>query len=470
MCLKSHPGLAAGAGFLFIMITGMVFGRVYCSFLCPLGILQDIFIRLSSVFGIKKTHAFQKPHTRIRYSIAVVMMVAFLGGVMDMVGLFDPLSLFGRGTAHIFKPAALTVHNMAVSVLERFDIYILPVKKNHFVPMSIGVITVCSFVIVLFFSFFHGRLYCNTICPAGVLTGIISRRSLFRLGLDGTKCTSCGACEKVCKAGCIDVMRMTIDSNRCIACFNCLDACGKKAVSYDIATRQSTEKTTLPAPHVPGRRYWLAGSLAAGTSVILSLFPLTRLSKVGLRENTPVLPPGSVSAAHLRASCLGCHLCVSVCPTNVLVPGGTCLFAQGLLMPGMDFNKGFCDPSCHACGQACPAGAIRAMPLHQKKQVRVGSAVLHKDLCIVHVKKKHCGACGEACPSQAISPVENGRVLFPELNPAYCIGCGACEYACPAKPKAIVIKAVLIHEKAKSCQPVKKPVITLPSPNTDFPF
>ncbi len=468
--LMSHPGLSAGAGFLFIIITGVVFGRVYCAFLCPLGVLQDIFIRLSRISGIKKTHAFQKPYPRIRYGIAVVTMVTLFLGSMDMIGLLDPLSLFGRTVAHLFKPAALAIYNMAASLLERLDIYILSVKKPHFVSWPLYIIMVFSLMPVLFFSFFHGRLYCNTICPVGALIGLISSRSLLGFGLDGTKCTSCGACEKVCKARCIDLKRMAIDSSRCISCFNCLDVCGKKAVTYDFITKDKVKRAFFPVAHVPARRHWLMGSLTVGTSMVFSLYPLTILSKTDSRENIPVLPPGSMSVARFRETCLGCHLCVSVCPTNVIIPRASVSVSLGLFTPEMDFNRGFCHMACHACGQACPTGAISAMSLHLKKEVRVGSAVLHKDRCIVHVKKKHCGACGEACPTCAISPVEKGRVLFPKLSPDYCIGCGACVYACPAKPKAIVVKALLIHEKAKTYRSVKKPVLPLPLQNGDFPF
>ena len=468
--LKSHPGLFVGAGFFFIIITSVIFGRVYCALLCPLGVLQDIFIWLSRIFGIKKTHAFQKPYPRIRYGITIVTMMTFFLGSMDMIGLLDPLSVFGRVAANLFKPAALAMHNMALSFLEFFDIYILSVKKLHFVSWSLTIITVLSFMAVLFFSLFHGRLYCNTICPVGGLIGLLSSRSLFRFGLDKTKCVSCGACEKVCKAGCIDVERMSIDSNRCVSCFNCLDVCGKRAVRYDILTKENFIRSFFPGAHVPARRHWLMGSMTAGVSIVFSFYPLTILSRISPSESIPVLPPGSVSINRFRKICLGCDLCVSVCPTNVIIPGASSFFSPGFLMPEMDFNRGFCDMACHACGQACPTDAIKAMPLHLKKEVRVGSAVLHKDLCIVHVKKKHCGACGEACPTSAISPVEKGQVLFPKLNPDYCIGCGACVYACPTKPKAIIVKAIPIHEKAETYRLVKKQVLPLPSQNGDFPF
>ncbi len=468
--LISHPGLSAGAGLLFILLTAVVFGRVYCAFLCPLGVLQNIFMRLSRIFGIKKSNALQKPYPRIHYSIAVVMLMTLCLGSMDMIGFLDPLSIFGRIVAHLFKPAALVIHNVATSFLETFDIYILSVKKPHFVSWPIYSVTVFSLIVVLFFSLFHGRLYCNTICPAGALIGLLSSRSLFGFGLDGTKCVSCGACEKVCMAGCIDIKRMAIDSARCIACFNCLGACAKKAVTYDIVLKDKVKRAFFPVAHAPARRHLLLGSLTVGSSMVFSLHPLTILSKTGLSENIPVLPPGAMSVARFRGICIGCHLCISVCPTNVIIPQASVSITPGFFTPEMDFNRGYCDLGCHACGQACPTGAIRAMPLHLKKGLRVGSAALNKDLCIVHVKKKHCGACGEACPTRAISPVEKMRVLFPKLNPDYCIGCGACEYACPAKPKAIVVKALPIHKKVETCRSVKKPVLPLPVQNDDFPF
>ena len=461
--LISHPGFPAGAGCLLIIITTMIFGRIYCAVLCPLGVLQDIFIRLSRICGIKRAHGFQKPYPLIRYGIAVATLATFLMGSVDMIGLLDPFSLFGRGLVHLFKPAALAVHNTTVSFLEHFDIYTLSVKKLHSVSRPVTFITVFSLAAVVFFSLFAGRLFCNTICPAGALMGLFSRRSLFRFRLDGTTCVSCGACEKVCKAGCIDIKHLAVDPGRCVSCFNCLGVCGKKAVAWNRVTRAGIAG-------VPARREWLTGALAVGTSLLFSMVPMARLSGACSRDTPKVLPPGAVSAGRFRRTCLGCHLCVSVCPTNVIIPRRSPFVAPGFLLPEMDYTTGFCDAACHACGQACPSGAIRAMSLPEKREVRVGSAMLKKELCIVHVKKKPCGACGEACPTFAISPVEKGQVLFPELNTDCCTGCGACEYACPVKPKAIIVNALPVHERAKSCRPVKKPELPPPLPKDDFPF
>jgi formate hydrogenlyase subunit 6/NADH:ubiquinone oxidoreductase subunit I len=106
---------------------------------------------------------------------------------------------------------------------------------------------------------------------------------------------------------------------------------------------------------------------------------------------------------------------------------------------------------------------------NEKKLIQIGVVALNKELCVVHVKKKHCGACGEACPTNAIFPVEKGRVLFPDINNSYCIGCGGCEQACPTSPKSIKVTANRVHLKAEVYVPPELPVLDI-DVKSDFPF
>ncbi len=465
----SSPGITAGAGFVFIVIITMVFGRVYCAILCPLGILQDILIRLSQAAGIKKAHVFHPRHTRIQFSMAVLALACVLWGFMDVAGLLDPVSLFGRTVIYLVKPAFIILNNLAAALLETGGIYIVLVKKPHFVPLAIWTVTVLSFILILIFSLFYGRLYCNTLCPAGAIIGLISRRSLFRFSLDREKCVSCGACETLCKPGCINLADMRIDSSRCLSCFNCVDVCPKGAAAYKITGSPFGGRS-----HVPGRRRLLAGCIAAGASMAAAWYSLAILSGNRSRGRPPVLPPGARNHDRFSSACLGCHLCVSACPTHVLAPpAGSVQRLSGpdrMLAPELNFSIGFCDFNCHACGQACPTSAIEPLALEQKKRVRIGKAALDKERCIVHIKKKHCGACGEACPTHAISAADKGQVLFPVLTPDYCIGCGACEYACPTSPKAIMVSALQVHEKAGVRPRENKAALPPISTTADFPF
>ncbi len=456
-------GLVPGVGFFLLVLAGLVFGRVYCSFLCPLGALQDILIRISR--GALGVHGRQKSHDSIRYSILAITAGAAIFGSVAMVNLLDPFSLFGRIAAHLFKTMALLANNLAGSALEPLDVYALTYRMQHVIPASILAATLLSVALIAAFAVISGRAYCNTICPVGAIWGVLSRFSLLGFVIDKEKCKGCGVCEGVCKAGCIDADAMEIDATRCIACFNCVDACPKGAAIYAFQRNHSA-----PRPWAPSKRRFLLGAAAVGGAMLPLVIPDRPTAAAAASEPGPITPPGSTSQAHFLTRCTACHLCVSVCPTNVIAPAFLEYGLSGVMQPRLDFLTGHCDFNCNACGQVCPTGAITPLTLAVKQRIRVGTASLNKDKCVIHVKKKHCGACGEACPTHAIHPVEKGRILFPRIEPKHCIGCGACELACPTKPKAISVTSVPVHEKAEKYIHPSLPAPMETEGKSDFPF
>jgi len=459
-----NPGHLLGSGFLILLAATFIFGRCYCSFLCPLGILQDIGIRLTR--GFRKRHTFQRSYRLASYCLLVLTVVTAILGSFTLVNLLDPYSLFGRIASHPFKSVILWINNMIVDIFEQFDMYALMVRKQHHIPFSVLTVSIGSLGIILAFSIISGRAYCNTICPVGAFLGIVSRFSLFRFVIDPKNCRSCRSCESVCKAGCIDIDKLEIDSSRCVTCFNCLDACPKKALDY-----KAQVPIPFSGPRVPSKRSFLISSAAAGGTFLSALFPI-RLSSLeaALHKQMPIMPPGSKSLSHFTQHCTACHLCVSVCRTNVIVPAYLEYGVCGILQPKLDYLQGHCDFDCNACGQVCPTGAIAPLLLPEKKRTRIGTVSLNKKKCIVHVKKKHCGACGEVCPTHAIFPVEKELVLFPEIDIDYCIGCGACEHACPTQPKAITVTSELVHLKAQKYVPSASTKQLAETHNKGFPF
>ena len=280
------PGNLLGLGFVLLLLASFIFGRVYCSFLCPLGILQDIFIKFSR--DSRKRYTFQQPYRLVRYFILVLTVVTAILGSFTLINLLDPYSLFGRIATHPLKSLVLWTNNMAVGVFEQFDIYALMVRKQHYIPFSIMAVSIGSFGIVLAFSIISGRAYCNTICPVGAILGIASSFSVFRFVIDKQKCRSCRSCEAVCKTGCIDIDKLEIDHSRCVVCFNCLDACQKTAVGY---------QTQLAIPSsgqwVPSKRNFLVSTAAVSGTFLSALSPI-RLSPIeaAQRRQMPIMPPG----------------------------------------------------------------------------------------------------------------------------------------------------------------------------------
>jgi len=121
-------------GFLIVITLTLLFGRIYCSTICPLGTLQDIIIYLSKKLKINKRFTYQRTYNWLRYSILIVTVVTFLFGNIVLINLLDPFSNFGRIFSNLIRPVYLFANNVSVSVLELFDSYYLyPVNLKTFV-------------------------------------------------------------------------------------------------------------------------------------------------------------------------------------------------------------------------------------------------------------------------------------------------------------------------------------------------
>lgn len=480
----TQPDVLCVGGLVFILLITLIFGRVYCSFLCPLGTLQDLLIRGSRRFSRQPKYSFSKPQNGLRYVILALTVAALLTGFLSLISLLDPYSLAGRIFTYYFQPLLVWTYNLAILALKPFDIYWYP-KQTAFVPLSLLALTTVFTLLIVFLSFRHGRLYCNTICPVGTFLGLISRVSLFQFILNQKACSECVRCENVCKAGCIDPQSASIDMSRCVGCFNCLDACSKGTISYQRKHRQYATESWSPA-----RRGFVIGSIAA-VAASLTAFNSTLRALLGVhtaQANPPIVPPGSISTKRFKQACTACSLCVASCPTQVLTPTFMDFGESGFMQPKMNYEKSYCDYECNVCGKVCPTGAIMPLLLEEKKLTQIGEAELLEDVCVVFVNHENCGACGEVCPTHAIRFTDKENILYPEIDKQYCIGCGACQLACPTAPRSIIVHTNPVHKKAEkhvsNLTPsqvtpgspdaqVISPETTVASPKTsdkDFPF
>jgi ferredoxin len=471
--------VALGAGgFIVVLVLTLLFGRVYCSTLCPLGTLQDVIGFIARRKGKRRGFRYSKPQTALRYAILALTVLLLLFGSGLLLNLLDPFSSFGRITANLFRPVLLFVNNLAAVILEQGEIYALPrVRWAVFSPLSAAV-SLVTLLLVAWLAASRGRLYCNTICPVGTLLGLFARISWLRININQDTCTSCTLCEDVCKAGCIDSRKKTVDSSRCVSCYNCLTVCHKNGLRFENNWRR---RPPAIEPDQERRVFLLSSGvfllgLAAPpepTKVIIQSKPTTIPEKV----TSPTSPPGSGSIAGFTAACTACHLCVSACPSRVLVPSLFEFGFKGIMQPRMNFHTGYCNYECRICMDVCPSGAIAPLDLEQKKLTQLGIATFIKENCVVFTDNTACGACSEHCPTKAVDMVPyvnpNSRakkdLKIPEIKPDYCIGCGACEYACPTKPyKAIFIDGNPEHKRAK--KPVVKKIEASIDNNGGFPF
>jgi len=464
------------AGFIFILLITLFFGRIYCSSVCPLGTLQDVFTWLSGKFRIRKRFKFKKPQNLIRYSVLGILILILFFSSIFLINLLDPYSLAGKIFSNVFRPVYYVGNNILARIFQLFDnysVYSVHVKIDSLLAV---VFSVSFFILISYLSVFKGRWYCNTICPVGTLLGIFSRFSFFRIRMDEKACTSCGLCAKECKAGCIDVKEKKVDFSRCVACFDCFGACPEHGIGYRMAfSGSSCDLSVLsgknPKPKDLSRRNFFKTTVLGTTAIIASksVFAGTQ-KKQGISVN-PVTPPGSVSIWHYTSKCTACHLCVSVCPTKVLQPTFMEYGLSGMFQPKMDYHAEYCNFECVKCSEVCPTGAILPITKEHKSTLQIGTSNFIKNICIVVTKHTACGACSEHCPTKAVEMVPYlGDLMIPRIDNKICVGCGACEYACPTKPdKAIYVESNPYHRKAM--KPTKKGSKNrVVKPAEDFPF
>lgn len=466
----SVVGIASFAFIVIILLT-LLFGRFYCSSICPMGTLQDIINRLSKPFRKRKIFRFTLPYKKTKYIILALTIVPLFLSSSIALALLDPYSNFGKIISAFFRPITYSLNNLLSNILGYFDIYSVdPVIMGS---ISITAIIYASVLLIslVLLVFFHGRLYCNSICPVGTTLGLLSKFSFFKLKIENTKCTQCGKCSSNCKAECIDIKNKELDFERCIGCYNCINVCAEKAISYSKLSLVKVEKEN---PTDEAKRSAFKTIAATGLGLVFankyafSQHETGKKNTIEVKKKHTVSPPGSDSHKHFLAHCTACHLCVSQCPSNVLKPSFLQYGLEGMMMPYLDFEKSFCNFECTQCSQVCPTGAIKPIDSKKKVTVQMGIVQFIKENCIVYLDETACGACSEHCPTKAVHMVPyKGMITIPETIKDICIGCGACEFACPAKPnKAIYIEGNTLHLTAKKPKEEKQEESNM----EEFPF
>lgn len=446
------PALIA-SGFIIDLFTVILWGRVYCSSVCPIGTLQDFVSRFRRKVKGRKKYTYRRANNWLRYPILILTIISFLSGYILLVNLLDPYSSFGRILTGIFNPLAGGINNLLASLLEKFNIYLLyPVEIKNF-PNPLVLFPLIFLAVTGYLSYTRGRLYCNTICPVGTLLGLISKLSIYKLKIDQVSCEGCGACKLVCKAECIDDEKKVIDYDRCVDCYNCIDVCPSVSISYQNTFRRELpllqEADTSKRKFISQTLIYLVGLTGFAYSQV-KIIPKKESTKPIVRKSVSS-PPGSFRINDFKENCTACSLCVSACPTKVLQPSFLEYGVLGILQPYMDYNTSFCNFECTVCGEVCPTGVIKPLTIEQKKITQVGKTTFVKENCIVETEGTVCGACAEHCPTKAVHMVSYKENLkIPEVRNQYCVGCGACEFACPTKPyKAIYVEGNMIHLAAE---------------------
>lgn len=455
---------------LFVVALTLLMGRIYCSIICPLGVMQDVI----AWFRKKKNkYNYSPERTILRYTVLVIACASLALGVAWIGGLIFPYSTYGRIVSTIFAPIYKLANNGLAAIAEHYGSYAFYEVDVWLKSISALVIALLTWGIIAVLAWKGGRTWCNTICPVGTLLGLISRHSLLKMTIDTEKCKNCRKCERNCKSACIDLETHTIDYSRCVVCGNCELQCAHDALHFTSLTPKAS-----PTKVDDGRRAVMTGvALLAGTAIAKAQSKVEPKTTDGgladlIKKKRPkreklITPPGSLSIRNLRSHCTACQLCIDACPNDVLRPSSS---LDRFMQPEVSFERGYCRPECNRCSQVCPTSAIQPISVEERTAIQVGHAVWTRELCIPVKDEKPCGLCARKCPAQAIQmvPLQAGVhqdgwrwrdadnqeiprekvLLIPVVNEEKCIGCGACENLCPSNPiSAIHVEGHEVHKE-----------------------
>ncbi len=502
--LKSHTWIIIGS----LLGATILLGRIYCSTLCPLGVLQDVINAIAKRVHAKKKFEYKKPVPFLRLVVLLLFITGYLALVARLVApfavgackrvsayvswvslLFDPYSIFGRIACNVFKPIYQTGNNLYWYVCNSCgikEVAGLPVYYVKAIPMSLAAVGVAlGFLIVIgYLAWRNGRTYCNTICPVGAFLGLLSRFSIFRVWIDQSKCGSCGLCARECKSSCIDSKGKVVDNSRCVDCFDCLSACHKDAIHYGIcfgskgklitqienksektpAAEKTAEQSTAQSS-VDGSRREFVGALIGVTGLTVAA---QALPSSAAEEEAAAPAPAEESAPAPEAK-------VGVPETddpNLFQTGHTPYTRETPIAPPGAKSIGHLNAhctACHLCVAKCPSEVLK--PATSEYGVK-GFMQPHLDFSRGFCNYD-CTVCGDVCPNHAIVPltmeqkhkVQMGRVHFIVENCVVNVkntNCGACSEHCPTQ----AVRMVPYEPKDKNGEIIKG--LTIPEIDPDI--
>lgn len=422
------------AAIAFVLLLTLVFGRIYCSVICPMGVFQDLVIRVRKLLSPKgrkpKRHFVKEPRI-VRYGVLALVIVTALTFSQLLLTVLAPYSAYGRMVRSI-----------------------VGLSRGESLAPALLITAAATLVVICVCAWIWGRGWCNTVCPVGSVLGLVSRFSLFKVSIDQSQCVSCRKCEKGCKSSCIDIDTHTIDHSRCVDCFDCLDSCPKGGIKFRFSLPRKAKTGPVTESVDKGRRAFMSTTALVGSSLALGAQNKRLdggladvIDKTSPERSERLVPFGAESVKDFYDRCTACQLCVSNCPNDVLRPSTD---IGHFLQPQMGYEKGWCRPECTTCSQVCPAGAIRPLKAEEKLTHKIGTAKVNLSLCLAAKDEAGCGNCSRHCPVGAVRMVKTDGYHrnIPVVAEAQCIGCGACEYLCPARPiSAITVDGISVHIK-----------------------
>ncbi len=479
--LSTHAVYRGLAWSIVIVALTLVFGRVFCGWICPFGTIHHFFAWIFPSRYLRGNQRVEANRTHGWQAAKYYLMWGFLGSALAgsaIGGLFDPICIAVRaiglgvipalqylgihGNTAIASTNVRALQTVADSAQDVFAQSLWTANQSYFHQTWF---IVFSLIAIVFMNRFIPRFWCRALCPLGAFLGVLSRFALFGMEKDHSKCTDCNLCLVHCQGADSPQGGVKHRQDECHMCFNCETACPEDVIKFRFLPNR---RSTIQKPDMVRRT--AVASAAAGAVAI----PAMRIANWPDRHyNEKVIrPPGSVEEREFLERCIRCAECMKVCPNNALHPAFFEAGLEGLWTPILIPRIGYCEFSCVLCGQVCPTGAIQKIDELQKtgrddrtgkvqKPISIGTAMYDQGRCLPWAMATPCIVCEEFCPTspKAIwaeevevpkrdskysggqgehAPMLTVKVQRPHVDPSLCIGCGACEKVCPIVDKPAV--------------------------------
>jgi len=442
---------------LVLLFAAFAVGRIFCGYICPMGTTLDMARSLSasrngrhSLPCLSPTLAPALKH--LKYLILIVFIAAALFGI-NLIFWGSPIALITRFYSLLVHPLLTLLGseglNLARPLADSFDLTSLSYMQVASRRFDSVYFLLALFGLLFFLERIRPRFWCRYLCPAGALFGLFSLRPLWRRRVH--ECIRCGRCIVDCPTGAILPQATDTAHAECITCRSCVGICPVHGIRFAVSEVPAKNLPFAPdmlvdeqsAPLLPSRRAFLAatalGAGLASLGYISNASPLTVGARGTLRQTGLIRPPGSRPEKDFLRRCLRCAQCMKACPTGGLQPVWFASGVEGMFSPALVSRTGPCEPECSLCGAVCPSQAIVSLPLQEKQQAKIGTAVVQPNLCLAWAEGRSCVVCQEVCPYGAISleQAPGANVPVPIVKAQRCFGCGYCEYHCPVFLPAI---------------------------------
>jgi polyferredoxin len=290
--LTAHAAAKAFALSVITIIVTLIFGRVFCGWVCPLGTLNNL---VGSIRKKRPADLYVKGY-RVKYYVLIAILASAVFSLQP-VGIMDPLSLLIRSfsvsvyplfnysvrsafdTIYAANPAGVAAISEPVYTILKKTV--LSFEQSFY---SQGVLIGMLFFLIIGLNLIEKRFWCKYLCPLGALLGILSRFSLLKRSVS-EGCTSCGVCTTACQGNAQPETKVHWRDTECLVCRNCDDICPQNAVSFGFKPTGKTAAMDL------GRRRVIASAVSG--IVAVPLLRTTPLSKTGAQEPALLRPPGA---------------------------------------------------------------------------------------------------------------------------------------------------------------------------------